>query len=513
LTPLLFLDILLPTKHGKIRGQQIQRVPPIIQKKTIFVFIFFLFFHFLCVICQGDETLELTYLSKIQEPAWAMGSEANVFVSNDRLYISLGYPGLAVYDISNPESPQRILYMHSTDLGGQAGAIAASGDRVFVATPDRNSLAVLDISNLSNPIVSTRFGAIYSILQISLRGQKLYVHAGSSIQYYGGVYVFDVSKEVPELVGEYLTNLIDPGFYVNGQGIVFLARTPETLGDSAKVDVVDMNDPPNPVFLGRWESPFTGNIVDIDLRGNLLYCAAYWGGFWILDASDYSDINFVARHDWFEPESFARSAQGLPPFVFLAQGGSELSFQKFNVYRQDSDLITLEKEIPATTYTHSVYLHGNLLILIEKESSWETSNPQKILSLYQVPTSRPKPPLYPLLTREINRSLFRKEAFHTISWSPNPENDEFVITEYRVYRKYPEQADIDYKMIGSVSADVFEFVDGYLDFSERFVYAVTSVEESGFESEKTAPVESNIMRSESIQKKRQINLKSRINKK
>jgi hypothetical protein len=45
------------------------------------------------------------------------------------------------------------------------------------------------------------------------------------------------------------------------------------------------------------------------------------------------------------------------------------------------------------------------------------------------------------------------------------------------------------------------------------MYAVTSVEESGFESEKTAPVESNFMRSESIQKKRQINLKSRINKK
>ncbi|UCE41665.1 MAG: hypothetical protein JSV17_01350 [Candidatus Aminicenantes bacterium] len=106
---------------------------------------------------------------------------------------------------------------------------------MFVATPDRNSLTVLDISNLSNPIVITRFGAIYSILQISLRGQKLYVHAGSSFEYYGGVYVFDVSKEVPELVGEYHTDLIDPGFYVDGEGVVFLARTPATFGDSSKV--------------------------------------------------------------------------------------------------------------------------------------------------------------------------------------------------------------------------------------------------------------------------------------
>lgn len=484
----------------------------IIHKKTVFVFISFSLFHFLCVTGQAQETLELTYLSKIQEPAWAMGSEANVFVSNDRLYISLGYPGLAVYDISNPESPQRILYMHSTDLGGQAGAIAASGDRVFVATPDKNSLAVLDISNLSNPIVSTRFGSIYDILQISLRGQKLYVHAGSSTQYYGGVYVFDVSKEEPELVGEYLTDLIDPGFYVNGQGVVFLARTPEFLGDSAKVDAIAMSDPSNPIYLGRWESTYPGNIVDIDMKGYLLYCSAYWGGLWILDASDFSNINFAAQHDWLEPESFAKSAQGLPPFVFLAQGGPELSFQKFNVYRQDNALITLEKEILATTYTHSVYLFGDLLILIEMESPWETSNPQKILYLYQVPRSRPKPPLDPLLKREINRSLFRKEAFHTIYWSPNPENQEFVITEYRVYRKYPDQADIDYEMIGSVPGDVFEFVDGYLDFSKRFFYAVTSVEESGFESEKTTPVESNIIGSKSLQKKQRIKFMSIISK-
>ncbi len=499
-------------KYIKALKNHILKASQIIQKKAIFVIISFLFFHFSYGIAHRDETLELTYLSTIQEPAWAMGSEANVFVSNGRLYISLGYPGLAVYDISNPESPQRILYMHSTDLGGQAGAIAASGDLVFVATPDRNSLAVLDISNLSNPIILARFGSIYQILQISLRGKKLYVHAGSSTLYYGGVYVFDVSNERPELVGEYLTDLIDPGFYVNGQGVVFLARTPESIGDSAKIDAIDMSDPSNPIYLGQWESPYPGNITDIDMKRHLLYCSAYWGGLWILDASDFSNINFAARYDWLEPEPYARSVRGLPPFVFLAQGGPELSFQKFNVYRQNNALITLEREISATTYTQSVYLSGNLLILTEKESPWETFYPQKVLHLYQVPVSRPKPPLHPLVTREINRSLFRKEAFHTIHWSPNPENNKFVITEYRVYRKYPDQVDIDYKMIGCVPADVFEFVDGYLDFSKRFMYAVTSVEESGFESEKTTPVESDILRSKSFQKKQRFKIMSKIDK-
>lgn len=436
----------------------------------------------------GDEgSIQLEYISQIKEPAWAWGSEAKIFFDKDKLYIPLGYPGLAVYDISNPELPQRILLMHSNELNGQAGAVAASGERVFVANPDKGSILMLDISEPSNPSVLARFGQIQDILQLYLRGQYLFVYAGSSTAYRGGIYVYDISKEPPVEAGQHLTNFIDPGFYVTAEQLAFIARTPETSLDSAKIDCVDMSVPSHPISLSQWSSPYPGNIIDIHLKNNRLYCAAYWGGLWVLDSTDYSNLSLDARFDWEQTEPYALSVMALPPFIYLAQGGPGKVFRKFNVFRQDGNIITLEKEIPAETFTNSVYLAEDLLILIEIESPWMTSNPQKILHLYKIP--RPKPPENVSLRREINRSLFHKEAFHTISWNPNPENNIFVITEYRIYRKYSEESDDRFQLIGSVPSDTFEYLDGYLDYTQKFVYAVTSVDSGDYESEYSSAVE------------------------
>jgi len=98
------------------------------------------------------------------------------------------------------------------------------------------------------------------------------------------------------------------------------------------------------------------------------------------------------------------------------------------------------------------------------------------------------PPIDVLLKREINRSLFRQEAFHTISWSFNTGNGSLTITNYRIYRKEAGAGDESYQPIGTVSGNSFAFVDGYLDASKKFVYAVTSVEASGLESGFSSPV-------------------------
>jgi PKD repeat protein len=96
------------------------------------------------------------------------------------------------------------------------------------------------------------------------------------------------------------------------------------------------------------------------------------------------------------------------------------------------------------------------------------------------------PPTNVSLKREINRSLFRKEAFHTLSWSSNPENFGLTIINYRIYRKKAGEGDGSYHMIGNVSGNTFIYVDGYLDMSEKFVYVITSVESSGHESKKSS---------------------------
>jgi hypothetical protein len=87
-----------------------------------------------------------------------------------------------------------------------------------------------------------------------------------------------------------------------------------------------------------------------------------------------------------------------------------------------------------------------------------------------------QPPLNVSLKREINRSLFRTEALHTISWEPNPLNSQFVIAEYRIYRMPIEEP------VGIVSGDTFEYVDRVSDINQTFAYFVTSVDSDGHES-------------------------------
>jgi len=103
-----------------------------------------------------------------------------------------------------------------------------------------------------------------------------------------------------------------------------------------------------------------------------------------------------------------------------------------------------------------------------------------------------QPPLNVKLKREINRSLFRKEAFHTISWEPDPYNQQFSITEYRIYKKPAGASDADYQLIGVVPDNTFEYIDGYLDPNKAFYYVISSVDSEGFESPKSLPVRNSL---------------------
>ena len=429
----------------------------------------------------AEETLKITYLSRIQEPSWAWGSEAGVYVHQNQLYIPLGYPGLAVYDISRPYQPVRLKVLSSFELGGQAGPLAVRENRAYLALPDESAIAVIDVSNPARPAVLTRFTVAQGVQQLQIRGSYLYVQVGSSIQNEGGIFAFDLSKEPPSPAGQYTKDLIDPGFFLTGTGMVFLARTPAYSYDSAKIDCVDMSRPEKPVLKSQWASKYPGNISDIDMNGTRLFCAAYWGGIWVLDASDVTDLRLAARFDWIQPAPYSKSIRAVTPYVFLAQGGPAMSDQKFSEYKMSGDGLRLIQEIPASTYTHSVFRAGELLFLIEQESPWGNSFPQKIIRVYRIESAL-LPPTQVSLKRQINRSLFFQEAVHTISWRSNPGNEGIAVSSYRVYRKPAGGNDDEYVLRGAVSGSTLSYVDFRLKMSQKFEYVVTAVDGEGLES-------------------------------
>jgi len=429
----------------------------------------------------AEETLKITYLSRIQEPSWAWGSEAGIYINQNKLYIPLGYPGLAVYDISRPDQPVRLKVMSFFELGGQAGPLAVRENRAYVALPEKSVIAVIDVSNPSRPAVLTRFSVAQGVQRLQIRGSYLYVQGGSSIQNEGGIFAFDLSKETPAPAGQYTKDLIDPGFYISGTGMVFLARTPAYAYDSAKIDCVDMSRPDKPVLKSQWASAYPGNIFDIDMNGTRLFCAAYWGGIWVLDASDITGLKLAARYDWIRREPYAKSISAVPPYAFLAQGGPVMADQKFAEYKMSGEGLRLIQEIPASTYTHSVSRAGELLFLIEQESPWGNSYPQKIIRVYRIETAL-LAPTQVSLKRQINRSLFFQEAVHTISWQSNPGNAGTAVSGYRVYRKPAGGNDDEYILRGAVSGSTLSYVDPRLKMSQKFEYVVTAVDREGLES-------------------------------
>ncbi len=97
-----------------------------------------------------------------------------------------------------------------------------------------------------------------------------------------------------------------------------------------------------------------------------------------------------------------------------------------------------------------------------------------------------QPPENITLINEVNRSLFRIEIYHRLSWSPNPYNNQFTITEYRIYSEYAGK----YELIGSISGNTYEYRAGPFSGSEDVKYVITSVDAEGNESPKSQTVES-----------------------
>jgi PKD repeat protein len=128
---------------------------------------------------------------------------------------------------------------------------------------------------------------------------------------------------------------------------------------------------------------------------------------------------------------------------------------------------------------HTFTFWGNFLItlrVVDNDGLSDTATAQINLQAAVFP------PINVSLNREINRSLFKKEAFHTIRWSLNPENGNLIIISYRIYRKEASNGNASFQLIGSVSGGSFAYVDGYLSVSKKFIYAVTAVESTGRES-------------------------------
>jgi hypothetical protein len=238
----------------------------------------------------------------------------------------------------------------------------------------------------------------------------------------------------------------------------------------------------------------TGGVVDSDLAASGDFRSATFTG------HSAGTGRIVARHaalGYDVTGIITVTAVGQPPvasFQFQPKSGSvpcEICFDASLSYDPDGQIVSYDWDFGdgsvgnGVNACHTYTFSGKFivtLIVTDNDGLSDTASGQLTVQ------ATVYPPINIFLTREINRSLFRKEAFHTISWSMNPNNSGVTITGYRIYRKEAGEGDERYQLIGAVAGDAFAYVDGYLDVNKAYLYAVTSVESSGLESQFSSPV-------------------------
>ncbi len=321
-------------------------------------------------------------LATITEFGSGAGAEAKAVFDGSTLLVPLGAGGLALYDLSRASQPTHISTVGLDVLGGQAASVASRQGRAFVAIPGVGGLVELDLRAPGNPRVVSRFGAdVPWIGQIALRGHHLFVQSAAANGAPGGIYVFDVGDGAPVLVGRYLVNLTDPGFYATEERTVYLARTPPT---PARIDVIDMLDPANPRRTTGWSG--AGNVFDIDVSGNRVYCASYWGGVQVLNRAQTASLRTEASYDWPDASAFGTSIAAAPPYVFVARGRDARRADTLQVFRHDGSALTPIQEQETSLPIVSLVVSGNLLAVVELESQ-QVYEPRKCVALYAISRS------------------------------------------------------------------------------------------------------------------------------
>lgn len=89
------------------------------------------------------------------------------------------------------------------------------------------------------------------------------------------------------------------------------------------------------------------------------------------------------------------------------------------------------------------------------------------------------PPAGVTLQRAINRSVFLKEAFHTITWNADPKNAKFTLAGYNLYRKLDGAPDSSYVLLAELPPAAFSYVDKRLDAAKIFVYMLQTEDVEG----------------------------------
>ncbi|MDP8207493.1 MAG: T9SS type A sorting domain-containing protein [Candidatus Electryonea clarkiae] len=201
---------------------------------------------------------------------------------------------MRIVNVANPEEPLEIGIL---DIDGGAYDLAIKDDLAFVANGD-SGLAIIDISDPSNPSLSSQTGFGWKITAIDVFGDYAYLTAiddndDLNTTYSIGIIIVDISDvNSPSYVG-----LIPSGtaqvkkhhMIIQGDTIYFTERY-------SGLRIYNISDPTSPEEIGYNASPNSGK--QIEVSDDILYTLIS-NTLWTIDYSDPSQpevLNYLRFH-------------------------------------------------------------------------------------------------------------------------------------------------------------------------------------------------------------------------
>lgn len=182
---------------------------------------------------------------------------------------------LAVIDISDPSNPQRIGHVQ---LSGSCETIETYGDYIYCRVWDPvEQVQIVHVGNPSMPAVVGSFPASGYALEIE--GSRLYYDDGNNIR------IADISNPTsPSLLGSAPFSATD---IEARDGILYLAG-----GLGPEFRIVDATNPASPIPLGTASHPGGGWMLDV--AGSYAYVTS--GSYWtyVVDASDLANPAIIS---------------------------------------------------------------------------------------------------------------------------------------------------------------------------------------------------------------------------
>ena len=257
-------------------------------------------------ITQSLKSTSLTYLAETRgtTPGTTLDGAQGVFVSGKYAYvINQNRDSLAVIDISNPSSPVYLAETQGTTPGttlNQPTGIFVSGKYAYVANRLRDSLAVIDISNPSSPTFiaetqgTTPGTTLNGANSIFVSGKYAYVTNDQR----DSLAVIDISNpSSPTFVSEAQdgTNIDNPeSVFVSGR-YAYVA-----VGNRASLAVIDISNPSSPTFIAETQGAIPGTTLagasGVFVSGRYAYVAVSGrNSLAVIDISNPSSPTFIAE--------------------------------------------------------------------------------------------------------------------------------------------------------------------------------------------------------------------------